>query len=704
MEKLNGWCWDIEGDELYLFCTKVWYIRLKALDGSRSIKLYPFKSSKQEVYAQYMKWVESFDDGALVVGHNILGYDAFVMWKLFGIKPVVGKNGKDFIEGKHIQFIDTLYLSQFYEPDRMSHSLETLSRGNKAEKIDYRQSLINAGVIEKDSPKGSEFKLYHYPLTDEYCDADCDANIEVFFDLVSGMKELYKDDWITPAFRMGQKAFFLMNAQSFTGVSFDIDAATVLRDRITIMVEEIKEEVLPKLPLRNLKKGEEKDYTLCSKPFKKNGDLSSHADNFITKHSGIKVAENIYNFYGRDYPLVGGMLLDVKLPMELKDQMDFKEYLMSEGWVPTMYNLQKDSNGKIMRDENKKVIKTSPKLQEQGKLCPNLEAMENPIIKEVVRYLSIKNRLGVLEGWLKNPRLAWDGRLSAGSSGITSTHRQKHVSICNVAKVGSMLGEEMRSLFKCEEGMAFVGADSAQLENRVTAFYTKKYDGGVYADIILNGDSHSHNAKAFFPKETMNFDPHSPTHDKDHKDFKKYRGKAKNGLYCLLYGGQAAKLAQTLGIPDREGKKAFEAFWNANPALRDFRDAVTNYWKTTGKSQFLPAIDGRLLRTRSPHSLVNQICQSAGAIATDLALIYFDGMMGGLQLDEKGRPYYNYKGCIVKRVLYQHDEVQVECSPEVAEEVGKIFVDCIKKAGVFLKMTVELDGEYKIDKNWCGTH
>ena len=46
------------------------------------------------------------------------------------------------------------------------------------------------------------------------------------------------------------------------------------------------------------------------------------------------------------------------------------------------------------------------------------------------------------------------------------------------------------------------------------------------------------------------------------------------------------KLAQTLGIPANKGKQAFEAFWNANPALRDFRDAVTNYWKTKGKSKF----------------------------------------------------------------------------------------------------------------------
>jgi hypothetical protein len=700
---MEGWLYDIEGNDLYLGCATVWYIRLKSLDGVRTTKIYPFRDGVQKTYEKYMEWVVSFPDGALVVGHNILGYDQWMMWKLFNIIPKVGKNGKDFIEGKHVQFVDTLYLSQYLEPDLPAHSLEYLARGSETEKLPYRQMLIEAGALQADAPKGAEFKFYH-PLMDEYCDADVDANIGVFHRLWKKAQNLYSE-WLHPSYRMGQKNFYLMNAQAFTGVAFDEEAAKILLENIIVQVAAIKEEVLPQLPLRPLKKGEQKAYQICAKPFKKDGSLSSHAINFIEKHKGIDKGEHVYEFYGEDYKLRGGALLNVQLPMELKDQMEFKDYLIGMGWRPTMFNLQKDENGKTMRDPvTKKVITTSPKLQEQGKLCPNLEAMEHPVIKGVVKYLSLRNRQGTLEGWLKNPRLRWDGRLSASSSGLTSTHRQKHISVCNIPKVENLLGEEFRSLFKAEDGMAFVGVDSAALENRVTASYTYKYDGGKYADLILNGDSHSYNAVAFFPVETAGFDPSSPDHDKDHPKFKKWRGKAKNGLYCLLYGGQAAKLAQTLGIPDRQGKQAFEAFWDANPALKAFRDAVTEYWKTTGKSEKLPAIDGRWLMTRSPHSLVNLICQSAGAIATDLAMIYFDGAMGGLLLDEKGRPYYSYKGCIVKRTLYQHDEMQAECTPEIADEVGRIFVECIRKAGKYLKMGVELDGEYKISTNWCGTH
>jgi len=698
---LNGYCYDIEADELYLKSTKIWYMKFKSLDGTRSMSVFPFRETKGEVVRKIQEWNDEFEDGCFVVGQNILGYDNWMVWKFFDLEFKVGK---DFFCGKPVQFVDTLYLSMFIEPDLPSHSLAYLSGGSDAEKIDYRQGLIDLGVLEKSAPKGAEFRFFHETLV-PYCDQDVDANISVFKRQVTKMKEIYGEDWVVPSFKLGQKSFYLMNAQAFTGVSFDIEKAKTLHTEIVKRVEEIKAEVLPELPLRPLKKGEEKEYTMPKNPFKKNGELSSHMLNFIEKHKGILKENNQVEFYGKDYAIVGSKLLDVKLEMELKDQMEFKDFLISEGWQPTMFNVQKDANGKAMRDPiTKQLILTSPKLQEQGKLCPNLEAMDNPIIKKVVTYLSLRNRQGTLEGWLENPRLEWDGRLSASASGITSTHRQRHVCVCNVAKVGSLLGEEMRSLFKAENGMAFVGGDSAALENRVTASYTFSYDNGKYADIILNGDSHSYNAVAFFPNETKGFDPSSPYHDKDHPNFKKWRGKAKNGLYCLLYGGQAPKLAQTLGIPANKGKQAFEAFWNANPALRDFRDAVTNYWKTTGKSKYLPAIDGRMLVTRSPHSLVNQLCQSAGAIATDLALVFFDREMGGLLLDEKFRPYYEYKGCIVKRVLYQHDEGQFECSPEVAEEVGQVFVECIKKAGEYLKMKVALDGEYKINVNWMGTH
>ena len=43
--------------------------------------------------------------------------------------------------------------------------------------------------------------------------------------------------------------------------------------------------------------------------------------------------------------------------------------------------------------------------------------------------------------------------------------------------------------------MVMVGSDLAGIELRMLAHYLARYDGGKYADIILNGDIHAENAK-----------------------------------------------------------------------------------------------------------------------------------------------------------------------------------------------------------------
>lgn len=202
-------------------------------------------------------------------------------------------------------------------------------------------------------------------------------------------------------------------------------------------------------------------------------------------------------------------------------------------WRPTLFNYQKDSNGKPMRDDRGKLIPTSPKIQEQGKLCPNLEKMEGDLVKQVVKWLSLRNRLAVLEGWLANPRLDYDGRIGAGRTGIANTHRQKHKVVVNVPKADPkvLLGYEFRSLWIAEEGMLIAAGDAAALEARVQGHYTWKYDNGQTARELLELDIHSKNAFAFYGsihKEVRDM-YQSPTFDKEDPNWKPYRNKSKNG-------------------------------------------------------------------------------------------------------------------------------------------------------------------------------
>ena len=68
------------------------------------------------------------------------------------------------------------------------------------------------------------------------------------------------------------------------------------------------------------------------------------------------------------------------------------------------------------------------------------------------------------------------------------------------------------------------------------------------------------------------------------------------------------------------------------------------------------------------------------------------------------KPYYLYKGYVVRRIGYMHDEVEFECEEPVAKEVALMIEKAIKKAGQHLKLAVELAGEGKTGKNWKEVH
>jgi len=698
MEGINAYTLDIEANELYPFQTQTWTIVVKRVGCEDKMKLNPFKSNKEIVKQSILDFIFR-EEKPIIVGHNLLGYDAWVLWKDFDMEIHVGK---DTICGKEVIFFDTLYASQYFLPDRENgHSLKSWGVRLGDNKIDYYNVAVELGVIPKGSPKGTEFTIWT-PEMDEYCIKDCLITEKVFTLLYTQLVE----ENTGQAFKLGQKTFFLMAAQAFTGFKFDEPGAIALQARIEQMIIDLKAEVEPALPRRKLKKAEQGFYTMPSAPFKKDGSLSSHMERFIDNHHAVMLADDVLEIDGRRYLIESKTMLDINMPMNLEDQKELKEYFLSNGWQPSMWNVKKDAKGKAMRDEKRQLIKTTPKIQEAGKICPNLLQLEGELPSKIVKYLSLRNRLGVLRGWLKHPRLKWDGRLPANSTGIAATHRQKHSCIVNVPKAQDdvLLGKEFRALFIVDAGNELIGVDQAALEARCQGAWTFKYDNGQNAKDLIEGDVHSRNAKAFFPKETESYDIDSPTFDKDDKGFKPYRSRSKNGGYAIMYGCAPAKLASTLGLPETKGKELLDKFWEVNNALKSLKDNIEKFWKEKGNEKWIPAIDGRRLYSRSKHSLVNLLLQSTGAIIVDYSLCLFDMKMGGLKIDELGRPYYEYRNKIVKRVQYFHDEYGIEVESSVSEQISKIMEWSMSEAGIRLKLKVPLVGEAKAGHNWAETH
>jgi len=514
------------------------------------------------------------------------------------------------------------------------------------------------------------------------------------------------------AMKLAQKSDYLMGCQERTGIMFNKEKALDLYNFCVEEMLNIEHEVEPKLPLKKLNKGELLKVTPPKIQFKNSKEglvPSAHCEKFFDKVEHLADEDDGYwmGWFGD-----GAFVLPYNFPcttkgnMLLKNQKDMKEWFMSLGWKPTLWNFKKCPKTKrFMRDTKGQMIKTSPKFHDKGTLCPNLEKLGDKIelVKPVVRWLSLRNRRSVIynpekqSGWLSNPRLNKDGRLPAGASSITNTMRQKHKVVANIPRVGSVLGKEMRELFCASEGNVLVGYDAAGLEARVEAHWCFKHEGGeAYAYELLEGDTHSNNAKLFYGEDI-------PTGDNG-KVVSKYRDPSKNGKYALTYGCTAPKLAETLGVPAGKANELFENFWQGNTALASLRDKLTKHWQGNEEKFIKCPLTGYKLHSRSKHSLVNLLFQHTGAIIMDYSLALMDAWLGGIKYDCNNLPYYRYKGEDVRRCIYYHDEAAFECKPEIAQEVLDLGIKSIVKAGEMLKLNVPLDADGDIGNSWAEIH
>lgn len=154
------------------------------------------------------------------------------------------------------------------------------------------------------------------------------------------------------AYLASRFAFAGMAAQALCGIAFDSEGARKLVTHIEDEMRKIAEEIEPKLPPRRLKKAEEHHYTLPAKPYKKDGTLSATMLKWFEKHGVTEYADGYFKWIdGTFHNIKANEPMDVKLPMTLANQDDLKDWLLEQGWEPTLWNLKKDERGKpVARD------------------------------------------------------------------------------------------------------------------------------------------------------------------------------------------------------------------------------------------------------------------------------------------------------------------------------------------------------------------
>ena len=290
------------------------------------------------------------------------------------------------------------------------------------------------------------------------------------------------------------------------------------------------------------------------------------------------------------------------------------------------------------------------------------------IAEDFLKCLTITKKLGMIsEGmnaWLKLCTTA--SRIHHHCSVATNTHRCAHRKP-NLSQVPS--DHDCRQLFKATPNYIMVGADLAGIELRMLAHYLARYDGGRYADILLNGDIHQVNADKIGIS----------------------RRQVKTISYAFLYGSGNLRLGHSYDaqLSDDDAKKKGaeirKAFVSAIDGLAELLKAI----KKSSKKGFVKSIDGRSIKVESQYKSLNYLLQSgAGVLAKRWMVLTHESL----------------KDIDCHQLAFIHDELQYETHPKNAKYLSECLLESARRAGEYYNLRVPIAAEAKEGHSWADVH
>ena len=285
--------------------------------------------------------------------------------------------------------------------------------------------------------------------------------------------------------------------------------------------------------------------------------------------------------------------------------------------------------------------------------------------KILVHYFDIIKLLGMVEDWISRATSSRDGRIHGNVNTQGTVTGRMTASQPNLQQVSG--DKRARSLFTPKHGWKQVGIDASGLEARLLANRMAPWDEGEFGRVVLHEDIHTVNQqKAGLPT----------------------RDSSKTFFYALIYGAGNEKIGKIIGKGSHAGKIIKERYLEEMPALKKLLEKCKFQ---VAKKGTLTLLDGREVPCRSAHKALNVQIQGDGAMIMKVAQTIFSRML---------KPY-NGRCNFMATV---HDEWQLECEPEIAEDVGQLGVQAIQEAGKRLGCVVDMDGEYRIGNNWADCH
>lgn len=619
-----------------------------------------------------LEWIKSIlVDCEELIAHNGIAFD-FKVLQLFGLLDYkIGWVGEEStLFGKPCKFSDTLIYSRLLSPDRHNgHSLDSWGERTNNPKIDYRQTLINEGLLSKTAKKGEEFQFYTDYMS-EYCKQDTLTNVDTYLVLIEEI--IVSGVWFQSIAVENKLADLAVNRETL-GFWFDKELAINNLNYLLNEMNTLSNNVNQYLPKRKRNKGEMTEYTPPKKQLKKDNTLTSLMEKFIDKIGATHVLLDdthyiLFNQKEYQLPYEEPLVEDIITTIDNLDAV--KMHLIDLGWIPTLWkerDLTKDSkkqnlsykkrvealerwfnetiNGKykeqrveatglnvdriideykikLLSDKPVKVY-TSPcvRVGVDKELCPNLIKLGDKVAfaKDFTLYLTYKHRKNSIAGG-EIEDIDFD--VDYPNTGYLANYRNNDGRIPTPAiEIGAATHRykhisvanipRASSLFGKEMRSMFgSGNDALQL-----GFDFASLEARIQGHYIYPYSGGKELAEMLLAEKPN--DIHSVTA----RQLSISRDDAKSINYAILYGAAPSKIKNMLNLTTNEAKELYDRYWETKPSLKQLKDKLTNFWLSTDK-KYIPTIDKRRVNIRSEHSILNALFQSAGVICAKYVTVF----------------------------------------------------------------------------------
>ncbi|MGY3589328.1 DNA polymerase [Bradyrhizobium sp. USDA 4350] len=659
-------------------------------------------------------------DADELIGHNIIRHDIPLLKKLHKLQLRPG-----------VVVRDTMVMARLKYPNVKSTDEELIHKGKMPAGKKYKgKHTIGAWGYRLGNPKGDYADLMEAKARSmglehpkdianfvwgefneemfDYMLQDCESNFSLW-------KHINPDEYSQDAIELEHRVSVVVNSIEEVGVPFDLRAAGELQANLSQRQHELEQTLKAHFGFWYEPVSPDPTKSIFI-PKKANAAAGYWGDEWTTE----EMVTPPIKYTAEGEPIIK--------PAKLKTVKHFKGYpctklklvefnpgsrdhiakvLIAQGWEPSKFT----EGGKPQIDEEvvESIVARYPEMDGLGELMM--------IEKRLSQLCGTKNSLMSSVGE--------DGRIHGVINPMgTITSRGAHMfpNLGQVPSAKKPFGPEFRALFMCGAAMpkkwVALGADQEGLELRGLAHYLAKFDGGEYAKTVIEGDPHWLHACVMGLAEGER-DKHNKLHTIVREDG------SKRFIYAYIYGCGDEKagsiiyeaLLNALRNGGPEGVEVYTKFFGdpskppRNTAIKAVGKKVRNAFLTringfgTLQKQIskqvaarnrVPGLDGRRIPVRSDHSALNFLIQSAGAIICKRWLAdAFEECCSKFKLGWDGDFCF---------VLWVHDEIQVCCREEVADEIGEILVRNARKAGEPYGFRVPLDSKAVIGRSWKDTH